>query len=390
LNLDKSINNLSQRLDKLDPEIRGDTNHNDGINYWKGKKIVPLNHWIQIKKDYNLQAALQFFPDDHPHYGLHYFLDNIEDPKLKAETEKWYSEYERLMEHRRNPVYGRVKCFRCLLSPDREQAAIFLGITKVIAKAVERQQNVSHSIYPCPVLNIFECPYVRKKDKEVCEKQDETVNLDVNGLFELSDIAFQLELALAKAQIMTKSNDTVYDANFETGKVIDITASYHGSSLCFYTYEPLEEKLTEVTRKSKVPIRNADDIYHALTNRETLDKVLDQGLDKEYQKHKDDMVKFFMIIKDNIRKEDLFDAQNSDAFRNDDSWKRIHKYQKCSIVKDSLISTVLTVTMSGYVLTIGNSIELTNTILKDKVFLLIEFMELKRIYCCDKRRFSRT
>jgi hypothetical protein len=35
----------------------------------------------------------------------------------------------------------------------------------------------------------------------------------------LSEIALQLELALGHAESMTESNDTVYETNFETGKV---------------------------------------------------------------------------------------------------------------------------------------------------------------------------
>jgi hypothetical protein len=218
--------------------------------------------------------------------------------------------------------------FLCLLSPDREQSAIFFGINKVITKALERKQKVSSpssSVYPCPVLNIFECPYAIKKNKEGYGKEDETTTiLDVNDLFELSEIAFQLELALAKAQVMTKSNDTIYETNFATGKVKD--TSYYSDHF-LSTDGPLEEKLAEVKRLSKIPIRNADDIYYALTDRESLDIVLDQGLDEEYQKYKDDIVNFFMSIKDNIRKEDLFNAQNSDG-----SPIRIQRqYAKCSI-----------------------------------------------------------
>jgi hypothetical protein len=41
------------------------------------------NQWKQIKKDYTLKAALKFFPDDYPNFGLRYILDNIEDVKLK-------------------------------------------------------------------------------------------------------------------------------------------------------------------------------------------------------------------------------------------------------------------------------------------------------------------
>ncbi|CAN5115847.1 hypothetical protein BH18THE2_BH18THE2_13840 [soil metagenome] len=331
MNLDKSINNLSQRLNKLYSENSNNINYNDGINYWKGRKIIPINQWLQTKKDYMLKAALQFFPDNHPHYGLRYILDNIGDPKLKDDADRWYSEYEDLMEHRRNPIYGRKKCSRCLISPDREQARIFLGINKIIANALERLQNVSSlspSVYPCPILNIFECPYATKKhDNEVCGKETETTTiLDVNDLFELSEIAFQLELALAVAQVMTKSNDTKYETNFETGKVRE--TGYYGNQLSVSIDDQLEEKIAEVKRLSKVPIRNADDIYHVLTDMEMLDKVLDQGLDEEHQKYKDNIVNFFMSIKDSIRKEDLFNAQNPDSFHSDNNRRQ---YAKCLI-----------------------------------------------------------
>jgi hypothetical protein len=45
--------------------------------------------------------------------------------------------------------------------------------------------------------------------------------------------------------------------------------SYYGSSLSLSIDYQLEEKLAEVKRLSKVPIRNAQDIYHALKDRET-------------------------------------------------------------------------------------------------------------------------
>jgi hypothetical protein len=60
-----------------------------------------------------------------------------------------------------------IQCFSCLLSPDREEAAIFLGINKVIARALEREDNNNNisspttTTYPCSVLNVFECPYKR-------------------------------------------------------------------------------------------------------------------------------------------------------------------------------------------------------------------------------------
>jgi hypothetical protein len=50
LKLDKLIKDskLFERLEKLDPDIIGSKNKNDGINYWKGKKIVSLAEWRKI------------------------------------------------------------------------------------------------------------------------------------------------------------------------------------------------------------------------------------------------------------------------------------------------------------------------------------------------------
>jgi hypothetical protein len=38
---------LSERLDKLYPDT---SSSNDGINYWKGRKIIPLDKWLKITK----------------------------------------------------------------------------------------------------------------------------------------------------------------------------------------------------------------------------------------------------------------------------------------------------------------------------------------------------
>jgi hypothetical protein len=121
---------------------------------------------------------------------------------------------------------------------------------------------------------------------------------------------------------MTKSNDLIYEVNFETGKFRQ--SGYFGDLYDPFEDEPLEEKFkVEVKRLSKVPIRGSDDIYHALTDRETLDKLLEQGLDEEHQKDKDNIVEFCMSIKDCILKEG---GDNTCAsYRNDHQ-----KQQQCA------------------------------------------------------------
>jgi hypothetical protein len=328
--LDKSVNNLSQRLDKLDPDTSSN-NRNDGINYWKGRKIIPLYKWLMITKantisrreNYNVKEGLQYFPDDY--YEWMFSLGIPED--LKEDANKWYLDYIELMEYRKNPRYGRTKCFRCLLSPDMEESALFLGINKVISRALEdgnssynnskkdtstnssnnndssSSTSTGTSIYPCKVLNRFACLYDNKSSKIKAN-----ANFDVDSLFALYRLAFQVELSFSHAYSISKSNETIYEADFETGKVKETYAKYYNDPYLFSAEYPLEEKLGEVKRLSKVPIRNVQYVYNALTDRETLNKVLEQGLhDEEYRLHREELVNLFMSLKekDKIKIEDL-------------------------------------------------------------------------------------
>jgi hypothetical protein len=82
---------------------------------------------------------------------------------------------------------------------------------------------------------------------------------DVDYLFHLSELAFAVELAFAKGQ----EEDSV------------------------------------------IRLRTAEDVYNVLTDKETLEKVLDQGLKEEHKQFKDRIVEFFMNIKETIKREDL-------------------------------------------------------------------------------------
>jgi hypothetical protein len=172
-------------------------------NYcWKGRKVVSLDQWYQIKDNYGLKAALQYFPNDFQ-YGSSYVLDNIEDQLLKQEADQWYSDFIELMEYSKNTQYGKTKCFRCLLSPDREEAAIFIGINKVISRSLDSSDDC---VYPCKVLNRFACPYDKKivgeKEENISEDNNQNQNKkpDVDYLFYLSELAFAVELALASTR----------------------------------------------------------------------------------------------------------------------------------------------------------------------------------------------
>ena len=104
MKLDKLIKDskLVERLDKLDPDNASGT-RNDGINYWKGKKIVSLAQWRKIANSnqafqkgieyQNTKEALQYFPDD---YSRWLFPLGVQE-ELKQEANKWYLHYIELM-----------------------------------------------------------------------------------------------------------------------------------------------------------------------------------------------------------------------------------------------------------------------------------------------------
>jgi hypothetical protein len=220
LNLERSINSLSKRIDRLD-SLNGDGNDS---NHWKGKAIIPLNDWIHLR---GTPFALQYFPDDFD--NIRTFLSESELKGSDDKTRKWYSDYLDLMEHQRNPNYGRTKCFHCLLSPERDDP-IFIGINRLVAKGLleeNKDSNNSPPEYPCQVVNRFECPYDCKNGKS------SNARFVVEDLFDLSSTAFAVEIALAVAR-----KDT-----------------------------------------SSVQIKNKQDLYQVLTNREMFGMMLKQGLD---------------------------------------------------------------------------------------------------------------
>jgi len=196
-------------------------------------------------------------------------MDSIESEIKEVgndQNRKWYPDYLDLMEYKRNPNYGKSRCFRCLLSPDRNDS-IFIGINRLVTKGFEENKSKNNPIpYPCHVVNRFEC---------ACEKgKVSKIKFDVEDLVELANVAFAVEVALAVAR----------------------------------------------KDSSAVQIKNKEDLYRALTNREMLYMILEQGYDyvldkrtsddtsrfKQLQKdNRDKIIDYFMNIKDKIKLEEL-------------------------------------------------------------------------------------
>jgi len=140
------------------------------------------------------------------HYALRYFPDDFDQAltcMLGDETtiyqQEWESDYQELMEYTKNPHYGRLKCFYCLLSPDGDDP-IFIGINRLVAKGLNNCEQENGPIeYPCQVVNRFQCPYERTRTENLVD-ENSNPHIKVEDLFKLERMAFIVELALAKAR----------------------------------------------------------------------------------------------------------------------------------------------------------------------------------------------
>ena len=195
MNLERSIDSLVKRFDKLYPET--DFNNKTGLSRWKGKPIIPLDEWIEIR---NTSYTLNYFPDDFNQDLIYILQGELSEERKLEDVKKWDSDYQELMEHTKNPKYGRLKCFHCILSPDGDDP-IFIGINRLVAKGLTKHEHGIDSIqYPCRVVNRFQCPYDRTNMKNDSNNDATNPPFETEDLFRLQQMAFVVELALAKAR----------------------------------------------------------------------------------------------------------------------------------------------------------------------------------------------
>ncbi len=184
------------------------------LNYWKAKPIISLEEWIQLKDI--PRVSVNYFPDD-----FHVSDTFIPEEDLRhrdEDTRRWYFEYLQLMDYTKNENYGRAKCFHCVLDP-RGNDPIFIGINRLVSKGLKPKPE-----YPCRVANRFRCPYEK-------EDNDKDQQFDVKDLFVLQKLAFAVEISLAKAR----------------------------------------------KEDSRIRIKNKEELLYALTDKDTLAKILEQG-----------------------------------------------------------------------------------------------------------------
>jgi hypothetical protein len=262
LNLERSIDNLAKRLDRHDPVFT--FSNKTSLSHWKGKPIIPLDEWIEIR---DTPYALDYFPDDFDQDLTYISEDEFEQVRQREEVKRWDSDYLELMEYTKNPNYGKLKCFHCLLSPDGDDP-IFIGINRLVAKGLTNSQEQKDLIqYPCQVVNRFQCPYERTN----INGDDDDIRatnsaFDVEDLFRLHKLAFAVEIALAKA----------------------------------------------MKDDAQIRINNKEELFHALTDQEMFRKILEQGTEAH---EVDEYIKSYLrenrayILDSFLRIKDLVDIE---------------------------------------------------------------------------------
>lgn len=344
MNLFRTIKELSNHLDVVYPSYSSSSTsneirHDDGINYWKGKKIISAKKWNEIYEKNSIytdnykiilssRKPLQYFPDEY-NGSISSFNE-----ELKEETQKWNKEYYELLEFRKNPNLGRNKCSGCIFSTDLDDP-LFVGIGKVVARIVSNQcnnnnnNNILNSIsntdndlisYPCRVMNFFQCPFESTNNNQYPYTKEK--------LFALQRVAFAIEQAISIFHETTKNNEIIYEVDFENDKVHEIHTKYNGESESWGWHENVNEQLSKVKPISNIIIRDEQDIFNILTNREKLEYLIEEfenQLDIESQDQENE------IYNENLKPELKIQMKKE---------LKKHKEEQLILLKENKISTI--------------------------------------------------
>jgi hypothetical protein len=352
MNLDKTIKDLTNRVDSVHPASTNGGISHDGIHYWKSKQIISIKDWNELceknstytdnyKTTLTSKKPLQYFPDDYN--GSTSLLSVID--QLKEEAQNWHTDYYELLEYRKNPTLGKMKCSKCLLSGSNDDP-IFVGIEKVFGRIVSNQCNNDNTnaksngfiSYHCNVMNIFSCPFESKEEYRNNNREEIKLPYTKENLFALHQISFAIEQAITTFFEITKQNEIIYEVDFVNDRVKEIHTKYNGELESWGWNNNVKEQLSKVKPMSPISIRNEQDLYDILTNRGKLEELFqeyekgnnhqcDKELDIEYlnsnlntkeeiRKHKDEqlilvkenkqmIIDFLLDDRDSIRIEDL-------------------------------------------------------------------------------------
>jgi hypothetical protein len=275
----------------------------EALRIWKGRKVIPKDEWMEYHKSGQKKfkmKALVTYPDDFIEY-------------IGVNDNQWYSDYIELLVKKKNPNYGKWLCNDCILNPEMQDT---YGIRRILINAFKEDKNLKD---PCSIVNRFECPYPETKDEN---------SFSYIVLENLHLICETVDRAIARAIYLLHNDYYLYKIDFERSW-IDTLTSYGGQ----YTRHPsIETELED--NFSDVPIRDRNDVVKALTNMESLGKLIDQEF--KHQSNPDTELNdwlrkvipnLFDDIKDRINIEDLHDIHPAKEI--EDSIKYDEEHYDC-------------------------------------------------------------
>jgi hypothetical protein len=95
-------------------------------------------------------------------------------------------------------------------------------------------------------------------------------------LFALHQISFAIELAITTFFEITKNNEIIYEVDFLNDRVQEIHTKYNGEPESWGWQENVKEILSKVNPISNIVIRDQQDIYNILTNKEKLEYLFQE------------------------------------------------------------------------------------------------------------------
>lgn len=321
---DKLINNLKTRLDAIDPESSIiDSNQDiEGINTWKGKRIISVIEWKQIVAEISidkisvlldLNKGFKFFPNSYIHLIFEYKENGPTEKFKEVDNQKfdqWFKDYVELLEYKKDFYYGNMQCRKCILNPLMDKSGLLIGIHKIIRKIISEKYNqidTKNSLIPllsdtnfkndnmeCKVVDKFQCPYQGKL-------LSHDFNSDTDFLFYLYEINMIVEYALLRAIEQTKNHESIFEVDFDKGILYQKQFQYNGSLATTMKWDKnIEEILKEkISNLSIIQIKNKQDIIDVLLDNDKLNLILRHNLRIiEYLNYKN---KIFELFNENIR-----------------------------------------------------------------------------------------
>lgn len=315
---DKTVNRLNKRLEEKYPLEILSTDKQEGIDTWKGKRILPVDLWLKkiasLENDkvvFDLRKGVNYFPDSTSEVIFQYKIEGSEEyyKEIPKETfDNWFNGYLDLLTFKKNPEFGNMICKNCLLDPTKDRSGLLIGVHKMVAKTLQKELeantiilndcdqpskylNENGPIYPCNVLNYFSCPYECKDNNKKFEHE---FNSDIEYLFELDQITHLVDTSLLKASTLSQSNETIYEIDIENNTMKEIQTLYNGKQIVAMQYDSIEKGKDRILEKSVAPVRNKEDVLEILKDKDNLNKILKQGLSREeYEKWHTKILNYF-------------------------------------------------------------------------------------------------